>query len=150
MTNFLSRNRPIMKIIRQRKIDEGQVGGFLSIFTQSMFIFGIVNFLGISALVYQSILKSYIPLWIFFIVMGIGYFIWMMIYYSVIMPSMIQFSNRQGYAHGNPVREDMILLRNELIEIRKEHRETKEKLEYIRGDLEDIREKLEEMDIEAR
>ena len=110
----------IGRITRQYKIDDGQIGGFLSIFTQSMFIFSIINFLGISALVYQSILKRYIPLWIFFIVIGIGYFGWMMVYYSIIMPSMIQFGNRQGYRHGNPMREDIMSIKKELKEIRKE------------------------------
>lgn len=110
----------ISKITKQYKIDDGQIGGFLSIFTQSMFIFSIVNFLGISALVYQSILNRYIPLWIFFIVIGIGYFGWMVVYYSIIMPSIIQFGNRQGYRHGNPMREDMASIKKELKEIRKD------------------------------
>lgn len=112
-------------MIKQHKIDDGQIGGFLSIFTQSMFIFGIANFLGISALVYQSILKSYIPLWIFLIFMAIGYLGWMILYYSMIMPSMIQFGNRQGYAHGNPMRDDILSLKNELREIRNELQEIK-------------------------
>ncbi len=110
----------IGRITKQYKIDDGQIGGFLSIFTQSMFIFSIVNFLGISALVYQSILKRYIPLWIFFIVTGVGYFGWMLAYYSIIMPSMVQFGNRQGYMHGNPIREDIMYIKTELKEIRKE------------------------------
>lgn len=97
-----------MKIIKQRKIDDGEIGGFLSIFTQSMFIFSIANFLGISALVYQSILKYYVPLWIFFILIVIGYFGWMAVYYTFLMPSMIRFGNRQHYTHGNPMKEDII------------------------------------------
>jgi len=114
-----------MKMIKQHKIDDGQIGGFLSIFTQGMFIFSIVNFLGISALVYQSILKSYMPLWTFLIFMAIGYLGWMILYYSMIMPSMIQFGNRQGYAHGNPIRDDILSLKNELQEIRNELQEIK-------------------------
>lgn len=114
-----------MKMVKQHKIDNGQIGGFLSIFTQSMFIFGIANFLGISALVYQSILKSYIPLWTFLILMAIGYLGWMILYYSMIMPSMIRFGNRQGYAHGNPMKADILYLKNELREIRSELQEIK-------------------------
>lgn len=121
-----------MMIIKQRKIDDGQVGGFLSIFTQSMFIFSIVNFLGISALVYQSILKHYVSLWAFFVIMGVGYFGWMLIYYSIIMPSMIRFSNRQGYAHGNPMKEDILLIKNELKDIRNEFGEIRKELEEIK------------------
>jgi len=126
----------IRQYVKQYEIDNGEVGGFLSIFTQSMFIFGIVNFFGISALVYQSILKHYISIWIFFILMTIGYFGWMIIYYSVLMPSMIRFSNRQGYAHGNPVKEDIALLGNGLKEIRNELQETRSELEEIRRILE--------------
>lgn len=125
----------IDKIIRQYKIDNGQIGGFLSIFTQSMFIFSIINFLGISALVYQSIVKSYVSLWIYLIFMGIGYFGWMIIYYSFIMPSMIQFSNRQGYTHGNPMREDIMSIKNELKEIKS----IKKELIEIRKELEEIK-----------
>jgi len=117
-----------MKIIRQYDVDDGQIGGFLSIFTQSMFIFSIANFLGISALVYQSILKQYVSIWTYFILMAVGYFGWMSIYYSILMPSMIRFANRQGYAHGNPVREDIASLRNELKDMRKELGEMKREL----------------------
>lgn len=111
--------------IKQRRIDTGQIGGVLSIFTQSMFIFGIVTFLNTSALVYQSILKNYISLWGFIITIGIGLLGWMTIYYSILMPSMIQFGNRQGYAHGNPMREDIEIIKKELKEIKGELRHTK-------------------------
>lgn len=126
-----------MRIIRQRRIDDGQIGGFLSIFTQSMFIFSIVNFLGISALVYQSILKFYVPIWTFFILMITGYFGWMAIYYSVLMPSMIRFGNRQNYAHGNPIRNDIDSLKDDLRNIKEElkddFREIKEELQELKS-----------------
>ncbi len=118
-----------LKQLKQYDIDNGQIGGFLSIFTQSMFIFSIANFLGISALVYQSILRNYVPIWIFLIFIIIGYFGWMAIYYSILMPSMIRFSNRQGYAHGNPMREDITFLKKELKEIREDIMFLKKELE---------------------
>ena len=111
-----------MRIIKQRKIDTGQIGGVLSIFTQSMFIFGIVTFLNTSALVYQSILRYYVSLWTFVIIIGVGLLLWMYIYYSILMPSMIQFGNRQGYTHGNPMREDIEIIKKELKEIKSELR----------------------------
>ena len=114
-----------MRIIKQRRVDTGQIGGVLSIFTQSMFIFGIVTFLNTSALVYQSILKNYISLLGFIVTIGVGLFGWMVIYYSIIMPSMIQFGNRQGYEHGNPMREDIEVIKRELKEIKSELRHTK-------------------------
>ena len=114
-----------MRIIKQHRVDTGQIGGVLSIFTQSMFIFGIITFLNTSALVYQSILKNYISLLAFIITIGIGLFGWMVIYYSIIMPSMIQFGNRQGYEHGNPMREDIEVIKRELKEIKSELRHTK-------------------------
>lgn len=112
-------------MIKQRRVDTGQIGGVLSIFTQSMFIFGIVTFLNTTALVYQSILKYYISLWGFVIIIGIGLFGWMTIYYSILMPSMIQFGNRQGYAHGNPMREDIEIIKSQLKEIKNELRHSK-------------------------
>lgn len=114
-----------MRIIKQRRVDSGQIGGILSIFTQSMFIFGIVTFLNTTALVYQSILRYYINLWGFVIIIGIGLLLWMMIYYVIIMPSMIRFGNRQGYEHGNPIREDIEIIKRELKEIKDELRHTK-------------------------
>jgi len=114
-------------MIKQRRVDTGQIGGVLSIFTQSMFIFGIVTFLNTTALVYQSILKYYISLWGFVIIIGTGLLLWMAIYYVVIMPSMIQFGNRQGYTHGNPMREDIEIIKKELKEIKGELRHTKKK-----------------------
>lgn len=119
-------------MIKQYEIDDGKIGGFLSIFTQSMFIFSIANFIGISALVYQSILKHYIPLWIFFIFMAIGYFGWMAIYYSILMPSMIRFGNRQHYAHGNPMKDDITILKKELDKTRTELKEIKDMIYEIR------------------
>lgn len=114
-----------MRMIKQRKVDSGQIGGVLSIFMQSMFIFGIVTFLNTTALVYQSILRYYISIWGFVIIIGIGLLLWMAIYYVIIMPSMIQFGNRQGYAHGNPMREDIETIKKELKEIKGELRNTK-------------------------
>lgn len=121
-----------MRMIKQRRIDTGQIGGVLSIFTQSMFIFGIVTFLNTTALVYQSILKYYISLWGFVIIIGVGLLLWMAMYYVIIMPSMIQFGNRQGYAHGNPMREDIEIIKKELKEIKGELRHTKKKRLKIR------------------
>lgn len=112
-------------MVKQRRVDTGQIGGVLSIFTQSMFIFGIVTFLNTTALVYQSILKYYISLWGFVIIIIIGLFGWMAMYYVIIMPSMIQFGNRQGYEHGNPMREDIEIIKKELKEIKSELRHTK-------------------------
>lgn len=114
-----------MRMIKQRRVDTGQIGGVLSIFMQSMFIFGIVTFLNTTALVYQSILRYYISIWGFVIIIGIGLLLWMAIYYVIIMPSMIQFGNRQGYAHGNPMREDIETIKKELKEIKSELRHTK-------------------------
>ena len=114
-----------MRIIKQRRVDTGQIGGVLSIFIQSMFIFGIVTFLNTSALVYQSILSHYISLWGFIIIIGIVLLLWMTIYYVIIMPSMIQFGNRQGYEHGNPMREDIESIKIQLKEIKSELRYTK-------------------------
>ena len=114
-----------MRMIKQRRVDNGQIGGVLSIFTQSMFIFGIVTFLNTTALVYQSILKYYISLWGFVIIIGTGLLLWMAIYYVIIMPSIIQFGNRQGYTHGNPMREDIEIIKKELTEIKGELRHTK-------------------------
>lgn len=107
-----------MRMIKQRRVDTGQIGGVLSIFTQSMFIFGIVTFLNTTALVYQSILRYYISLWGFVIIIVVGLLLWMAMYYVVIMPSMIQFGNRQGYTHGNPMREDIEIIKKELKEIK--------------------------------
>jgi len=121
-----------VRMIKQRRIDTGQIGGVLSIFTQSMFIFGIVTFLNTTALVYQSILKYYISLWGFVIIIGVGLLLWMAMYYVIIMPSMIQFGNRQGYAHGNPMREDIEIIKKELKEIKGELRHTKKKRLKIR------------------
>lgn len=114
-----------MRMIKQRRIDTGQIGGVLSVFMQSMFIFGIVTFLNTTALVYQSILRYYISIWGFVIIIGIGLLLWMAIYYVIIMPSMIQFGNRQGYTHGNPMREDIETIKKELKEIKSELRHTK-------------------------
>lgn len=116
-----------MRMVKQRRVDTGQIGGVLSIFIQSMFIFGIVTFLNTTALVYQSILKYYISLWGFVITIIIGLFGWMAMYYVIIMPSMIQFGNRQGYEHGNPMREDIEIIKKELKEIKSELRHTKKK-----------------------
>lgn len=109
-----------MRMVKQRRIDSGQIGGIISIFTQSMFVFGIVTFLNTTALVYQSILNYYISLWGFVIIIVVGLFGWMAIYYVIIMPSMIQFGNRQGYTHGNPMREDIETIKKELKDIKGE------------------------------
>lgn len=107
--------------LRQRHVDNGQIGGFISVFTSSMFIFSFFTFLNTTGLIYvQSRLKDYIPIEIFFILIGIASLVWMGFYYVVIMPSQVQFASKQSYIHNNPVQQDLKEIKEGLIQVKKD------------------------------
>lgn len=97
-------------MIKQIHIDNGKIGGVIQIITQSMFIVTLFNFVGVALLIYDRFLKDYVSLSTGFIIMCCGAVSWWGIYYVVIVPSILQYSNRQGYKHGNPIKKDFELL----------------------------------------
>lgn len=115
----------IPKMLRQRHVDTGEIGGLISVFINSMFIFSFFTFINTTGLVYQSILKYYISLEMFLIIISLLSLCWMVFYYIVIMPSQQQFASRQSYIHNNPVQKDL--------------KEIKEGLEQVRKDMETLK-----------
>lgn len=101
-------------MIKQIHIDNGKVGGTIQIITQSMFIVNLFNFAGVALLTYDKFLKDRIPIWAGITALMLCAVSWWVIYYSVIVPSILQYSNRQGYKHGNPVKKDFELLNERL------------------------------------
>lgn len=92
--------------IKQLQIDNGQIGGVIQMFLQSMFIFNMLTFVNTSILVYQSFLCRYISFNLFFIVFFILLISWISFFYLIIYPSTVRFSNRQAYTHGSPIKAD--------------------------------------------
>lgn len=110
----------IPQIFRQRHIDSGQIGGLISVFINSMFIFSFFTFINTAALVYQSILKYHLSLTAFGLIIGVSAVIWMGFYYSIVMPSQQQFASRQSYIHNNPVQKDLKELKDSMDQLKKD------------------------------
>lgn len=104
-------------MIKQIRIDSGQLGGSIQIIMQSMFIVNLFNFAGVFLLIYDKFLKEYVSLLTGVIIICCGAVAWWACYYVFIVPSVIQYSNRQGYKHGNPVKRDFELINDRLDKI---------------------------------
>ena len=95
-----------MKLPKQRHIDTGQLGGMLQIIIQSMGLLTLFNFFGIASLFYDRFLSSFFPVYIGLALILLGAGVWWLTYYILVYPSIIQFSQRQAYAHNSPVKKD--------------------------------------------
>lgn len=92
---------------KQRRIDNGQIGGAIQMVIQSMFIFNFVTFVNTCALAYTSFLHDYVSLQTAIVLILVGAFGWWITYYAIIYPSILRFANRQSYNHGSPIKDDL-------------------------------------------
>ena len=106
-----------MKLIKQVKVDDGELGGFINVAMNSMFIFTLVNSVGIYALFFDKFLSKYISLSTGIIAIIISILIWWIVYYSIIYPSVIRYGNRQAWKHGNPYKVEFDLINERLDKI---------------------------------
>lgn len=106
-------------MIKQIKIDNGQMGGTIQMILNSMFVFNLLTFINTSILLYQSVIYKYIPLVLYILSIICFAFVWVSIYYFIIYPSVIRFGNRQSYAHGSPIKKDFDKINKQLYEIKK-------------------------------
>jgi len=95
-----------MKLIRQIHIDNGKLGGIISIIINSMFIFNFITFINTTLTVYNTWLRDIIPLWLCVIIICGGSITWFSTYYTILYPSIMQFANRQAYIHSSPIKEE--------------------------------------------
>ena len=93
-------------VMKQHQIDKGQFGGLILIFSSSLVILSPFSFIGILALNYDRYLKYWIDLNTFIFISAILFIIYEWIYFIFMYPSMIQFGNRQTYAHENPMKKE--------------------------------------------
>jgi len=105
--------------MRQFHVDSGQIGGLIQIITQSNFIFNMLNFVGVWTLFYDRFLKVYIPIYYGMIIIISGVIAWWCIYYSIVYPSLIQYTNRQSWKHRNPIKKEFDDMNERLDKIEK-------------------------------
>jgi len=91
------------KVFNQHKIDTGQIGGLISVFSNSLVILSPFSFIGILALNYDRYIKWWIDINTFIIISVVCFIIYEWIFFALVYPSIIQFSNRQVCAHENPI-----------------------------------------------
>ncbi len=106
------------KILNQYKIDTGQLGGLISVFGNSLIILSPFSFIGILALNYDRYIKHWLDLNIFIIVSVISFIIYEWMFFALVYPSIVQFSNRQVCAHENPIYNDLQEIKTAINEIK--------------------------------
>lgn len=111
---------PKIPIPKQIKIDNGEIGGFWTIFNQSQSLIAPFSFIQLCMLTYVSIFKSYISIPAFVGVIVSFVIAAMLLYYIVLFPSIIIFGNRQSFnAERNPLNREVAALRVQLDNIEK-------------------------------
>jgi len=94
-------------IMNQHKVDTGQIGGLISIFSSSLIILAPFSFMGIVALNYDRYIRHWIDINTFIFLFAIFFIIYEWIFFIIIYPSMIQFANRQACTHKNPIYDEI-------------------------------------------
>ncbi len=92
--------------MKQYKIDKGQFGGIVLIFSSSLVILAPFSFIGILALNYDRYIKYWIDLNTFIFISIVVFIIYEWIFFIFVYPSMVQFGNRQTYTHENPMKQE--------------------------------------------
>lgn len=142
--------------MKQYKIDNGQIGGLLSVFQNSLVALAPFSFIGIVALNYDKYLKYWIDLNTFIIISTILFIIYEWLYFVFVFPSIVHFANRQACAHENPIYNDLKEIKkttemmesnqkiiiNEIEKIKYENKIIIKRIEEIEHNQEIIKEKL--------
>lgn len=92
-------------MIKQKRIDNGRLGGIINTFGGSSFIFGIFTYINSAAIAYSLIIKYYISLHVYILLTVIFIISWFVIYYVYITPSQNRFIQNQAWEHGSPIRK---------------------------------------------
>lgn len=92
--------------MKQYRIDKGQFGGLIAIFSSSLVILSPFSFIGILALNYDRYIKYWVDLNIFIFISTVLFIIYEWFFFIFVYPSMMQFGNRQIYAHENPMKKE--------------------------------------------
>ena len=93
-------------VMKQYRIDKGQFGGLISVFSSSLVILSPFSFIGILALNYDRYIKYWMDLNMFIFISAVLFIIYEWIFFIFVYPSMIRFGNRQIYEHDNPMKKE--------------------------------------------
>lgn len=115
-------------MVKQIKIDNGQIGGAIAVFSNAMFIVQFGTFITVCGIAYDSFLHKFVSLQMGFLILAIGAIMWFCFYYFIIYPSAMSFQNEQAYKHDSPIKSDFEDIKLELEDIKKEINEIKQSL----------------------
>jgi len=104
--------------LKQIKIDNGQIGGIITIIINSMFVINFFTFVNTCAIAYDLFLHRYVSLQVGIVILIVGAGGWFFVYYAIIYPSIIRFANKQAYIHDSPIKEDLDIIKKELEDLK--------------------------------
>lgn len=99
--------------MRQYKIDNGQLGGVISVFSNSLVILAPFSFIGILALNYDRYIRHWISLELFILLSVAAFILYEWIFFAFIFPSMMRFGGNQTYIYG-PIKDELDEIKNKL------------------------------------
>lgn len=105
--------------MKQKSIDNGQIGGMISVLINSGFPFTLLSLIGIATLNYDKFLKVYMSFTSFILLAVFALLIWEYIFYVYVFPSFVIFSNRQSCTHSNPMMDKLNQIENKIEELNK-------------------------------
>lgn len=103
--------------MKQIHIDNGQLGRVIQVIVQSMFVFNFGTFIQACIRTYDDYLKTYISIYQGIAILLFCSVLWWSSYYFVIYPSIVQYSNKQSWRHGNPMKVEFEALNDRLDKI---------------------------------
>lgn len=100
--------------MKQYKIDNGKIGGFIVIFMNSLVIMSPINFIGILALNYDKYIKNWIDINQFIILSSLFFIVYEWAFFAYVYPSMMTFSNGQVFDDANPAIKRMDIIEGKM------------------------------------
>jgi len=124
--------RIISILLKQYSLGQG-IGAFRDLLGRSLFYISVINFALISVTAFNTTVRDYVaqyvswfsfPIFIFLLILVA--FSAMVLEYKLVLPSNVNFANRQIYKHKNPIKDDLLEIKGKLDKLEKMIKDSQE------------------------
>lgn len=103
-----------------------KIGGMITTFSGSLIILSPFSFIGIVLLVFDKYIQQWMSLTTFIVIGGIFFIFYEWSYFAFVYPAIINYSSKQSFIHGNPIKDELNTINKKLDELNKLILEQKE------------------------
>jgi len=105
-------------VMKQYKVDTGQLGGLYSVTLQTFVFVTLITFINTFITAYQSFWQYHISLPALLLIVFVIAFVALWFVHAILYPSIVQFANRQAYTlNDSPMQRDILEIKETLKQI---------------------------------